>query len=222
MFSSLISTVKIQSGLADLASDEAESLLSILVDVLLVRVGVIAVAAVRIGGVAVALDERWVVGAALESGWASSELQATDQHHSCTSPISTDRRGFSTYTSSSASADIVGQTRRIVRVAHEDRRLDCIQGITRQRGTRTTAQGIVHDLSALGVSNQDDLGIGAALVQAGHGRDDGRSALTGRLVVGDATTAGLSSAGGVGNGRGLGARVGREDHVDETLGCAVS
>lgn len=38
---------------SDLALDEGQSLRAVLVDILLVRVGVVAIAAVRVGGVAV-------------------------------------------------------------------------------------------------------------------------------------------------------------------------
>lgn len=58
----------------DLALDESQSLRSILVDVLLVGIGVVAVAAVWVGGVAVRLDDGGAGGCALEARWAGGEL----------------------------------------------------------------------------------------------------------------------------------------------------
>lgn len=62
------------SSLTQLALDEVESLLSVLVDVLLVSVGVVARAAVRISRVTVALDEGRAAGRAMEAAGAGGEL----------------------------------------------------------------------------------------------------------------------------------------------------
>jgi len=61
------------SGIHELL-DESEGLLAVLVDVLLVRVGVVAVAAVRVGRVAVGLDDGRVGGRALVAAGAGGEL----------------------------------------------------------------------------------------------------------------------------------------------------
>jgi Mn2+/Fe2+ NRAMP family transporter len=58
----------------DLGLDEGKSLGSVLVDVLLVGVGVVAVAAVWVGRIAVRLDDGGTGRCALEARWASSEL----------------------------------------------------------------------------------------------------------------------------------------------------
>ena len=55
-----------------LALDESESLRAVLVDVLLVGVGIVAVAAVGVRGITVALD--LACGWALETRWAGGEL----------------------------------------------------------------------------------------------------------------------------------------------------
>ena len=59
-----------------LALDESESLRAVLVDVLLVGVGIVAVAAVGVGRVAVRLDDACVGGRALEASRAGSELRS--------------------------------------------------------------------------------------------------------------------------------------------------
>jgi len=58
----------------DLALNESQRLWAVLVDILLVRVGVVAVAAVGVGRVAVRLDDTWVCRGALEAGWTGGEL----------------------------------------------------------------------------------------------------------------------------------------------------
>jgi len=63
--------------------DKVERLLSILVDILLVRVGVVAVAAVGIGRVAVGLEDGFGSGFTLEAAGASREL-----FHISVSPLS--------------------------------------------------------------------------------------------------------------------------------------
>jgi len=54
--------------------DESKCLRAVLVDVLLVRVGVVAVAAIRVRRVAVRLDDGRVGGRALEAAGAGGEL----------------------------------------------------------------------------------------------------------------------------------------------------
>lgn len=54
--------------------DESQRLLTVLVDVLLVRVGIVAVAAVGVGRVAVRLDDGRAGRGALEAAGAGSEL----------------------------------------------------------------------------------------------------------------------------------------------------
>src|SRR5690349_1266596 len=61
------------SGIEELL-DEGKRLLAVLVDVLLVRVGVVAVAAVGVGRVAVRLDDGRAGRRALEAAGAGSEL----------------------------------------------------------------------------------------------------------------------------------------------------
>lgn len=61
---------------SDLGLDESQSLGAVLVDVLLVRVGVVASAAVGIGGVAVRLEPVGLGGRALEALGTGSELFA--------------------------------------------------------------------------------------------------------------------------------------------------
>ena len=64
-----------QAGLSDQLLDKTKGLLAILVNILLVRVGVVAVATVRVGGVAVGLDDGGVGGRALETALAGRELE---------------------------------------------------------------------------------------------------------------------------------------------------
>lgn len=88
-------------------------------------------------------------------------------------------KGFceKTYATSLASAHVVGKAVLVVGVAHEDGGLDGGEGSAGQGGAGAAAEGVVHDLTSLGVADHDDLGVGAALVQAVDGRDDGRGAL---------------------------------------------
>lgn len=109
-----------------------------------------------------------------------------------------------------------------MRVAHEDGGLDGVEGVAGKSGTSTAAEGIVHNLATLRVTDQDDLGVGAALVQAGDGFDDGLGALTRRVLVADTAALGLATARRVGDGLARRAGVGLLDHVDETLGGAVA
>ena len=110
---------------SDLALDEGESLVAVDVDVLLVVVGVVSVAAVRIGRIAVALDDAGVGGRALESLWTSGESL------SCTC------------------SNVIRKASAVVRVAHEDSSLDSGEGIATKSRSRTTAESVVHDLTTL-------------------------------------------------------------------------
>lgn len=127
-----------------------------------------------------------------------------------------------TYATSSASSDVIRQTVDVVRVAHEDGGLDSGEGVTGEGGAGAAAEGIVHDLPALGVADEDDLGRGAARVEGSHGRDHGGGALGGRRVVAHAAARRLAAARRVDDGLGLGARVGRQDLVHQALGGAVA
>jgi hypothetical protein len=60
----------------ELALDESKGLGAVLVDVLLVRVGIVAVAAVWVGGVAVRLDDGGAGGCALESRRTGGKLKS--------------------------------------------------------------------------------------------------------------------------------------------------
>lgn len=81
----------------------------------------------------------------------------------------------------------------------QDCSLDGLERAARERGTRTAAEGIVHDLTTLGVADENDLGVRAALVQARDGRHYGGRSLLGGLVV-----LGRQSAGVNGNELGSG------------------
>jgi hypothetical protein len=64
--------------LLELALDESKCLRAVLIDVLLVCVGVVAVAAVRVGGVAVRLDDAGAGGRAREATGTSGELDRSE------------------------------------------------------------------------------------------------------------------------------------------------
>lgn len=55
----------------------------------------------------------------------------------------------STYALGCACANVVGEAGAVVWVAHEDGRLNGFQGIASECGPSTTAEGVVHDLTAL-------------------------------------------------------------------------
>jgi hypothetical protein len=109
-----------------------------------------------------------------------------------------------------------------VRVAHEDGGLDGLEGVAAEGGAGTAAESVVHDLTALGVADQDNLGVGAALVEAVDSRDDGLGALAGRVIVADAAALGLAAAGRVVDGLAGRAGVGLLHHVDEALRGTVA
>jgi hypothetical protein len=88
--------------LTELALDECEGLLAVLVHVLLVGVGIVSIAAVRVCRIAVRLDDGRVGGRALEAAGAGSELQdavSRDIHN-------LELVGFLTYTTSLAGSNI--------------------------------------------------------------------------------------------------------------------
>lgn len=64
---------------SDLALNESQRLRAILVDILLMGVGVIAIAAVRVRGVAVRLDDAGVGGRAGEACWAGGKLKCVSK-----------------------------------------------------------------------------------------------------------------------------------------------
>ena len=59
---------------SDLALDESQCLRAVLVDVLLMGIGVITVAAIGVSCVTVTLDDAGVCGRAFEAGWAGGKL----------------------------------------------------------------------------------------------------------------------------------------------------
>lgn len=120
-----------------------------------------------------------------------------------------------TYTASLAGAHVEGQAVLVVGVAHEDGDLDSRERGTGQGLPEAAAEGVVHDLASLGVADHDDLSVGAALVEAVDGRDDGRGALLGRGIVLDAAARRLTAAGRVVDGLGLGAGEGALDLLDQ-------
>jgi hypothetical protein len=105
-----------------------------------------------------------------------------------------------TYALSLACADVVRETDDVVRVTHKDGSLDGVEGIAAESGTSTTAEGVVDDLAALGVADKHNLGIRAALVEAGDSRDHSLGTPSRRLVVADASALALAAAGRVVNG----------------------
>jgi hypothetical protein len=109
----------------ELALDEGESLVAVDVDVLLMVVGVVSVAAVRVLGVAVALDDAGAGRRAGEASGAGSEALSL------------------------AGADIVGETIAVVGVAHEDCDLNGLESVSGKGGARATADGVVHNLTSL-------------------------------------------------------------------------
>lgn len=109
-----------------------------------------------------------------------------------------------------------------MRVAHEDGGLDGVEGAAGKSRASTTAESVVHNLTTLRVADQNNLGVGAALVQAGDSFNDSLGALACRVLVADAAALGLATASRVGDGLARRARVGLLDHVDETLGGAVA
>ena len=128
----------------------------------------------------------------------------------------------STYPLSPASANIIRQAVPVPRITHEDGRLDRRQRCTSKGLTGTSAERIVHDLSALGVSDQDDLGAGTPLVEGCDSPHDGLGALLLRVLVRNTAAVALSAAGWVDDGFLGGALVGLHDHVNEALGGAVT
>ena len=70
----MLAAIMTASLSSELALDESKSLRSVLVDVLLVCICVVAIAAVGIGSITVRLEDAGVCGRALESGGALGEL----------------------------------------------------------------------------------------------------------------------------------------------------
>ena len=122
--------------------DEGKCLLAVLVDVLLVRVGVIAVAAVRIGAVAVRLDDLGVGRSALEAASAWRELYIR-KILARTAVVG------NTYALGLAGTDIVRKTVNVMGVSHEDGSLDGGKSCASKSGSGTTAEGVVEDLATL-------------------------------------------------------------------------
>jgi predicted DNA repair protein MutK len=127
----------------DLGLDESKSLGAVLVDVLLVSVGVVAVAAVWVRGIAVRLDDGGVGGRAGKAWWACSELGIM--------LVNCMKLRFEqkTYASSLARSYVVGKTLAVVGVTHEDGGLDSRERVAGQSSAGTTAEGVVHDLTTL-------------------------------------------------------------------------
>lgn len=110
---------------SDLALDESQRLRSIPVDILLVGIGVVSIAAVRVRGIAVGLDDARVGRGAREARGASRESRSLARTH------------------------VVREAVAVVRVAHEDGGLDGGQGFAGEGGTGAAAEGVVEDLPAL-------------------------------------------------------------------------
>ena len=127
-----------------------------------------------------------------------------------------------TYALGFASADVVREADDVEGVAHEDGGLDGAEGGSAEGAAGAAAEGSVHDLAALGVADQDNLGVGAPLVEVGDGLDDGGGTLASRVLVADAAAVGLAAAGRVDDGLLGGAGVSPDDHVDETGRGAVA
>lgn len=157
-----------------------------------------------------------------------------------------------TYAAGSACADLVGQAVLPPGVAHEDGGLDLVDGAGRdgdrgvadaRTGIPSAAKGVIHDLttlpslsfphplpnapcrsssSYLGVSDQDDLGVGTPLVERVDLASHGGSPLPRRVAVRHATAGRLAAAGRVGDGLGGGAGVRADDHVDELARGAIA
>lgn len=157
----------------DLGLNEGHGLRSVLVDVLLVGVGIVSVAAVRVCAVAVALDDARVGRRALEALRTGGEAL------------------------SSTSSDVVRETSTVVWVAHEDSSLNSSESISGKSSSGATAKSIVHNLSTLGVSDKNNLCAWALLVVGGHGFDNGLGSLCSRAVVAGTATGGLAPAGRV-------------------------
>jgi len=174
---------------SDLALDEGESLVAVDVDVLLVVVGVVSIAAVWVLRVAVALDDAAAGRCAGESSRAGGEALGL------------------------AGTDVVGKTVAVVWVTHEDRRLDGLEGVAGQSGTSTAADGVVHDLTSLRVSDKDNLSARALLVVGSNGLDNRCGSLGSRVVVGYASAGRASTASWVHDGFGARTRVGGLDRV---------
>lgn len=134
-----------------------------------------------------------------------------------------------TYTLSLACADVVRKTSNISGRAHKDGRLDLVEraggdgrggGVDVGAGIRPTADGVVHDLTTLGVANQDDLSIGAAGVEVVHSRGDGVGALTSRLAILYTAAAGLTAASRILDRLAGGTGEGLQNEVDNLTGGA--
>lgn len=106
-------------------------------------------------------------------------------------------------TASGASADTVVETANETGATHLDDGRNGLQGarVDRRRGVgvsvgvvRTAAESVVDDLTTLRVSNQDQLGVRALLVEGVHSRGNSLNAFLhgGRVVI--AAAGGLPSA----------------------------
>lgn len=82
-----------------------------------------------------------------------------------------------TYALVLACANVVWKAVAVVWVAHKDGRLDRLECRTSKGGACATADGVVHDLTALGVSNQDDLSVWTLLVVRSDGLNDSSGSL---------------------------------------------
>lgn len=136
-----------------------------------------------------------------------------------------------TYALRLARADLVRQARDEARVAHEDSRLDLVdgRGLDLHRrvgealvGVAAAAEGVVEDLPALRVSDDHELRRRALVVEGVDLRLHGRDTLLDGVGVADAAAARLSAAGWVGDGLGGRAGVGVEDGVDDGASAAVA
>lgn len=88
-----------------------------------------------------------------------------------------------TYTLGLARSHVVRQASDVVRVAHENGRLDGLERGAGQRRAGTAAQSVVHDLPALAVSDEHYLCLRAARVELCDGTHDGGRTLGGAVFV---------------------------------------
>lgn len=162
----------------ELRLDERERLLAVDVDILLVVVCVVSVAAVGILSVAVGLGVVWIAGRALISRRAGSELV---QSVGCTPRRHLDRE---TYALSLARSNVYALALGEVRISQEDSSFNGVEGASAEGGAGAAAVGVVHDLATLRIANQDDLSVRATLVKASHSGNNRLSALVrGRIVL---------------------------------------
>ena len=215
-----------------LALNESQSLRTVLVDVLLVSVGIVASAAVGVSGVAVQLDDAGAGRRALEASRAGGKLETLLSTHVLVAAIQ------GTYPLSPACANVVRKASAVAWVTHEDGGFDGPQSIASECGSSATAESVVHNLTTLlfvsncinrfqrstylRVSNEDDLSARALLVIGCDSSDDSSGSLALRTVVANTTTRCLATACRVNDGFGAGSGVCSLDLVHKTTSRSIS